>query len=142
MKDEGKRLGHMFGEPFRTIVDATQADGLFRLSARDKKPFRHDLGVGPIVFLGDSNHAVSPYAGHGASLALKDGWDLADQICRADSLADAVKAYDAISVPRSREDLEIIALENRYGPLDGAKVLLFRAFLGVGGFMLWLTGKS
>lgn len=40
-----------------------------------------------------------------ASLALKDGWDLSIQLYKAKSLAEAVKAYDVISVPRANKVL-------------------------------------
>ena len=139
---EAKELGSEFGEPFGTIVDATQVEGLFRLSARDKQPFVHDLSHGPILFLGDSNHAVSPFAGYGASLALKDGWDLADQICKAKSLSSAVKAYDDISKPRAEKVLKSSHWRIDMAHSTGLKYMFFRGILAVGGVMLWLLGKS
>ncbi|KAH8890588.1 hypothetical protein GQ53DRAFT_765789 [Thozetella sp. PMI_491] len=94
-------LGREFPEPFQAVLDATDPKDVARLPARDRLPFRHDLADGPVLFIGDSNHAVTPFSGYGASLALKDAWDLASQLCRATSLADAVKAYDACSMPRA-----------------------------------------
>ncbi|ODQ70252.1 hypothetical protein LIPSTDRAFT_107393 [Lipomyces starkeyi NRRL Y-11557] len=45
----------------------------------DKEAFPHTGGNQnhvSVVFIGDSNHAVSPSAGNGANMALKDGWSL------------------------------------------------------------------
>src|SRR5690606_37854156 len=73
--DECRALSEVFAEPFSSFVDNTDLDTVFSMPARDKQPFPHD-NLGPIIFIGDSNHAVSPFAGYGASLAMKDGWDL------------------------------------------------------------------
>jgi 2-polyprenyl-6-methoxyphenol hydroxylase-like FAD-dependent oxidoreductase len=55
-----------------------------------------------VVFIGDSNHAVSPFAGNGANMAMADAWDLAEQLCKHETLEDALKAYDSIAIPRSK----------------------------------------
>jgi 2-polyprenyl-6-methoxyphenol hydroxylase-like FAD-dependent oxidoreductase len=140
--DEGRKLGKAFSEPFLTIVNTTDPETVLAQSARDKKPFAHDDDAGPVVFIGDSNHAVSPFAGYGASLALKDGWDLAEQICKTPSLGDAVKAYDTISVPRAVKVLESSRWRINMGHGTGLKFLFFRALVSFGGFMLWLMGRS
>ncbi|KAH0497694.1 hypothetical protein TgHK011_004983 [Trichoderma gracile] len=93
--EDCRELGKDFSEPFQSILNATSPRDVSRLAARDKQPFNHDLSTGPVIYIGDSNHAVSPYSGYGASLALKDGWDLAKQLCESNTLEDAVRAYDA-----------------------------------------------
>lgn len=97
--DNGKDLT----EPFSTLVKATDVATLGMLNTLDKAPFAH-TGDAPVVFIGDANHAVSPFAGAGANLALADGWDLAAQLCSSDSssLAGALAAYDELSMPRAR----------------------------------------
>jgi 2-polyprenyl-6-methoxyphenol hydroxylase-like FAD-dependent oxidoreductase len=104
--DECKELGKEFLEPFQSILDATDPKSVSRLAARDKQPFSHDLSLGPAIFIGDSNHAITPFSGYGASLAMKDGWDLATQLCGSQGLEEAVKAYDAISIPRATKMLK------------------------------------
>ncbi|KAH8890034.1 FAD/NAD(P)-binding domain-containing protein [Thozetella sp. PMI_491] len=141
IKDEGKKIGSMFSEPFHTIVDATQGD-IFCMNAKDKQPFRHDLAAGPIIFIGDSNHAVSPFAGYGANLALKDGWDLAKQLCEANSLSEALQGYDSMSVPRATKVLKSSHWRIDMGHATGLKHLFFRIFLAVGGFMLRIMNRS
>ncbi|ROT36419.1 FAD/NAD(P)-binding domain-containing protein [Sodiomyces alkalinus F11] len=153
---EALDLGSVFGEPFQTIVNKTDPATVFSLPARDKEPFRHDVArLGRVVFIGDSNHAASPFAGYGASLALKDGVDLAMQICAAKGeeredgagagacgLERAVAAYDAVSVPRALKVLGESHWRIKTSHSTGILALLFRCSIAVGGFMLWLTGQS
>jgi 2-polyprenyl-6-methoxyphenol hydroxylase-like FAD-dependent oxidoreductase len=128
---------------FHTIVDATTnpAD-VFCFPARDKKPFYHSADAGPIIFIGDSNHAVSPFAGFGANLALKDGWDLAQKLVAATSLKNAVQGFDALSVPRASKVLETSRWRIKYAHSTGLRFFFFRFLLVVLGFALWLTGRS
>ncbi|KAH8799747.1 hypothetical protein F5884DRAFT_116110 [Xylogone sp. PMI_703] len=134
--DDCRELGKEFAEPFQTIVNATNPKDVSRLVAKDKQPFNHDLASGPVVFIGDSNHAVSPFAGYGASLALKDGWDLSSQLCKAKSLDEAVKAYDVISVPRAIKVLKESHKRIDIGHATGLNYLLSRTMLSIGGFIL------
>ncbi|PTB58307.1 hypothetical protein M431DRAFT_517861 [Trichoderma harzianum CBS 226.95] len=127
-----KELGKEFPEPFQSILDATDPKDVSRLAARDKQPFSHDLSLGPVIFIGDSNHAVSPFSGYGASLALKYGWDLSMQLCKAKSLAEAVKAYDAISVPRANKVLKESHQRIDMGHATGLNYLVNRSLFGQG----------
>jgi 2-polyprenyl-6-methoxyphenol hydroxylase-like FAD-dependent oxidoreductase len=79
-------------------------------NAMDKASFAHtpsDIGLlyPNVIFIGDANHAVSPFAGNGANLALCDGWDLAEQLTKASSLEEGLRAYDSLAVARSRRVL-------------------------------------
>ncbi|KAL7941823.1 hypothetical protein V8C42DRAFT_333820 [Trichoderma barbatum] len=134
--DDCKKLGKEFPEPFQSILNATDPKDVSRLAARDKQPFSHDLSLGPIIYIGDSNHAVSPYSGYGASLALKDGWDLSMQLCKSKSLAEAVKAYDAISVPRANKVLKESHQRIDMSHATGLSYLVNRSLLSIGGFVL------
>ncbi|KAK3934309.1 putative dna mismatch repair protein msh6 protein [Diplogelasinospora grovesii] len=127
LKKEALELGHMFAEPFRTIVEATDAATAFYLPARDKEPFKHDESLEGIVFIGDANHAVSPFAGNGANLALKDGWDLAEKFCQRSSWKAAVAAYDAASYPRAVATLKTSHQRIGLGHCTGIKYTLFLA---------------
>jgi 2-polyprenyl-6-methoxyphenol hydroxylase-like FAD-dependent oxidoreductase len=140
--EETLKLGHEFGDRFKTIVGATDPKTVFCIPARDKKPFLHDPALGSVVFIGDSNHAVSPFAGYGASLAMKDGWDLASSLCQSGSVAEAVVAYDAISVSRAAKVLNSSHWRIDMGHSSGLKFLWFKVIITFGGFMLWLLGKS
>ncbi|KAK4139592.1 uncharacterized protein C8A04DRAFT_40599 [Dichotomopilus funicola] len=142
--EEARRRGHMLGPRFLEVLDATEDPTSVLVSpARDKKPFAHNPSeLGPVVFIGDSNHAVSPFAGYGASLALKDGWDLAEKVIQASSVDSAIRNYDAVSVPRAVKVLQTSRTRIKHGHSTGVSYFLFRTFLSVMGYLLWLSGRA
>lgn len=100
--------GHSTNFPalLHELVNRTDKDSIMVFNARDKSAFAHTAStIGTfspyVVFLGDANHAVSPFAGNGANMALCDGWDLAEQLLNSASVEEAVKKYDDIVVPRA-----------------------------------------
>ncbi|KAK1244218.1 hypothetical protein MKX08_002356 [Trichoderma sp. CBMAI-0020] len=134
--EECKELGKEFLEPFQSILDATDPTFVSRLAARDKQPFGHDISLGPAIFIGDSNHATTPFSGYGASLAMKDGWDLATQLCGSRGLKEAVRAYDAISIPRATKMLKESRQRIDMCHATGFNYSFNRSLLGFGGFVL------
>ncbi|KAF3930086.1 hypothetical protein ABW19_dt0205286 [Dactylella cylindrospora] len=112
--EETLERGRDILEPFSSYVKATDFDSLTILNVQDRAPFPHlegSLADMPVVFLGDANHAVSPFAGNGASMALSDAWDFAEQLCKFPSLEQSIKAFDAMMLPRSKVDSENEPLE-------------------------------
>ncbi|KAK3985255.1 hypothetical protein QBC44DRAFT_161972 [Cladorrhinum sp. PSN332] len=141
LKQEALRIGHMFAEPFRTIVESTNPSTTFLLPARDKEPFRHDdEHLRGIVFIGDANHAVSPFAGNGGNLALKDGWDLAENLCRRPTLQEAVSAYDRLGFARAADALKQSHTRIDFAHCTSIKDSLFRAGLATGRWLMRLKG--
>ncbi|KAI0390781.1 hypothetical protein F5Y17DRAFT_461456 [Xylariaceae sp. FL0594] len=126
--------------PFNDILDATDPSTTMVLNARDKQPFPHDLRAGPVVFVGDANHALSPFAGNGANLALKDGWDLAEKLCVPESLAHAVAAYDKLSIPRAIATLKSSHWRIKVAHATGLQYWMYRIFFTVAGFFTGLLG--
>ncbi|KAH8900619.1 putative monooxygenase [Thozetella sp. PMI_491] len=120
LKAEALDTGSMFAEPFRSIVEATDPATAFILPARDREPFAHQTSQPGVVFLGDANHVMSLYLLKGADMALKDGWDLAEQICRSNSMDAAIAAYDKMSIPRVEEPLEFSRYRIKFGHSTGA----------------------
>ena len=94
--------GKSFTEPFQTLVKNTDPSSLMVLNAMDKQPFYHteEQMENAVIFIGDSNHAVSPFSGNGANMALLDGWELGLQLSKPQSLRAALDEYDKLSVPR------------------------------------------
>lgn len=101
---EARQRGAIFGEPFQTLIDHSDPATTMVINAMDKESFAHsacsNLPAG-VVFIGDSNHAVSAFAGNGANLAIMDGYDLAECICAYPSVKEAVEAFDKRSMPRA-----------------------------------------
>lgn len=141
LKEEVLRLGHMFAEPFRTIVESTSPSTTFVTPAMDKQPFRHDAReLDGIVFIGDANHAVSAFAGNGANMALKDGWDLAENLCGGFSLREAVAAYDRLGFSRAAKALKTSHQRIDFGHCTSVKDSLFRAGLATGQWLMRFKG--
>lgn len=93
---------------FHDLVDHTDPDTLQVFNAVDRPPFPHNAAQdGAAVFLGDANHAVSPFAGNGANMAVIDGWDLAGCLCSSNSFVAAFKEYDRKSIPRAAGTLSM-----------------------------------
>jgi 2-polyprenyl-6-methoxyphenol hydroxylase-like FAD-dependent oxidoreductase len=102
--------GKDFAEPFETLVRATDPSTLMVFNAMDKQPFPHTKANRkdmPVIFIGDSNHAMSPFAGNGANMALMDGLELAEHFCKATSLDSALAQYDSSSMTRSKSAIRI-----------------------------------
>ena len=59
--------------------------------------------VSPVFLLGDSAHAMLPYLGQGAAMAIEDSCVLSAAIARhADDLDKALLGYERVRVPRAR----------------------------------------
>jgi 2-polyprenyl-6-methoxyphenol hydroxylase-like FAD-dependent oxidoreductase len=82
LKKEALEMGHVFKEPLKSVVEATVRDTEFVRPANSKEAFQHDECLDGVMFIGDASHIISPYELVGADMALKDGWDLAEHICR------------------------------------------------------------
>ncbi|KAF7553929.1 hypothetical protein G7Z17_g3291 [Cylindrodendrum hubeiense] len=141
--NRGLELGSELQEPFRTIVAHTDPKTTLSINARDKKPFAHEkVDELPVVFIGDSNHAVSPFSGYGANLALADACDLAEQLCKGNSLREAISAYDKLAMPRAMRILKGSRARLTAGHSTGIQYWVFWLMLVVGKFMGWVMGKK
>ena len=65
--EEALREGKVFAEPFPTLIANTAPSTLKIMNAQDKPPILHleSECLQNVVFIGDANHAVSPFAGNG-----------------------------------------------------------------------------
>ena len=102
--DEAKERTKIFGEPLPTLIKETLRSSVAIFNAKDLVPFRN---TGSVVFIGDAQHAMSPFAGNGANMAMMDGYQLADQLIHSKDLTGAVSNYDNLSIPRSTSAIQM-----------------------------------
>ncbi|WEW57688.1 hypothetical protein PRK78_003155 [Emydomyces testavorans] len=133
--------GSLFTEPFQTLVRATDPSTLRLFNAMDKQPFPHThCAEIPVIFIGDSNHAMSPFAGNGANMALLDGWDLAEQLCQSQSLEAAVEAYDKASITRSQNAITASHWAISMAHATGIKLFGYGIALKLASLIMWMKG--
>lgn len=134
---EARRRGKAFAQPFGQLVAATDPATLMIFNAMDKAPIKHS-DEQPLIYIGDASHAVSPFAGNGANMALMDGLDLAAELCKAATLQQAVQAYDNKSVPRSTRTRKQSHYAIALGHAMGWRLTLYTMLLRVVNFVLSL----
>jgi 2-polyprenyl-6-methoxyphenol hydroxylase-like FAD-dependent oxidoreductase len=102
--EEAKQRTKVFSEPLPTLLKATLRSTVAIFNANDLKPFRNH---GSVIFIGDAQHAMSPFAGNGANMAIMDGYQLADKLINSKDLNTAIKSYDDLSIPRSKTAIKM-----------------------------------
>lgn len=134
LKQEALDRGRAIALPFHSLVQATDLSSLTIFNPKDKNPFAH-VGSGQkceqVIFIGDSNHAMSPFAGNGANMALMDGWELAEQLCKFRSLLDALTKYDSSSIPRSKSAIRMSHRVIAMAHAQGWRLTLYVLFLRI-----------
>jgi len=101
---EALEVGKDIPEPFATLVRHSLTDKMRLLSFFDKYPHRSSMD-GRVIYIGDSTHPVSPYAGSGANMAIVDGLHLAKFLCSPSfkTLSSAASAFDDEMVKRTSQ---------------------------------------
>ena len=134
---EAHERGKAFIEPFQTLLNATDPRTLQVFNAVDKQPINHsELASNAIVFIGDSNHAVSPFAGNGANMALMDGVDLATALRENSDGGTAIQAFDKSSMMRSKRTISSSHWTIAIFHSTGWRLALYRILLHVINFLM------
>ncbi|OCT44687.1 hypothetical protein CLCR_06408 [Cladophialophora carrionii] len=134
---ESRDLAAYFAPVVKNLVSATDPSTVMLFNAMDRKPFPHSISTnGPVVYIGDANHAVSPFAGAGANLALMDAWDLATALKDASTLDEAVSAYDKVAVPRASAVVKASRWTLDLVHATGIRLILYKVVLQMLGFFV------
>ena len=112
-------------EPIPTLVAETpEADVDIRPLFDVPPPTR--ARVARVCFAGDASHAMTPYRGRGANLAMMDALELATRLAEPNvSVDSALEAYELAMLPRNRRPLALKhAASQTLHPTSRAGVLL------------------
>jgi 2-polyprenyl-6-methoxyphenol hydroxylase-like FAD-dependent oxidoreductase len=135
--NEARERGKAFPEPFETLVAATDPATIQVFSAVDKQPINHaELTSKSVVFVGDANHAVSPFAGNGANMALMDGVDLATALRESKDVEAAVEAFDRKSMVRSKRTVNTSHWTIVIAHSTGWRLAIYKIFLHFINFLM------
>lgn len=95
-------LAHFVGwyPPVLELLGATPPDACFKWGLFEHRPFER-WSVGRVTLLGDAAHAMLPYMGQGAAMAMEDGVVLARCLASLDDPAAALAVYESARKPRT-----------------------------------------
>lgn len=77
-----------------------QAGSIIKWGLYDRAPL-DSWSQGRVVMLGDAAHAMLPFLGMGAAMAVEDGYVLAQMLARRADIAEALAGYEARRIPRT-----------------------------------------
>ena len=97
---EAKERMKVFGEPIQALFKETLRSSVSVFNAKDLIPFPN---TGSVIFIGDAQHAMSPFAGNGANMGIMDGY----QLIYSKDLITAIQSYDESSIPRSTRAIQM-----------------------------------
>ncbi len=84
------------------LIDKAPEDGLFKWALFDRVPLPH-WAKGRAALLGDSAHAMLPFLGTGAAMAIEDAVVAARALDVFDDPAEALRRYEAARLPRATQ---------------------------------------
>ncbi|MEM8726403.1 MAG: FAD-dependent monooxygenase [Pseudomonadota bacterium] len=79
-----------------------EAGAIIKWGLYDRAPL-DTWSDGHVTMLGDAAHAMLPFLGMGAAMAVEDGYVLAQMLSRHDDVADALVQYEQRRIPRTSE---------------------------------------
>ena len=77
-----------------------EAGAIIKWGLYDRTPL-DSWSAGRVTMLGDAAHAMLPFLGMGAAMAVEDGYVLAQMLARGGPEAQALVRYEALRIPRT-----------------------------------------
>ncbi|GAC1679911.1 MAG: FAD-dependent monooxygenase [Ktedonobacteraceae bacterium] len=100
-KQHVQKLFKGWHEPIEEVISGTPAEKTFSTDIWDIDPLPA-WTRGRVALLGDAAHAMTPNMGQGACQSIEDGTVLAHCLQNESNISVALKAYEAIRLPRTR----------------------------------------
>ncbi|XVS65938.1 FAD-dependent monooxygenase [Actinosynnema sp. CA-299493] len=99
---EVRRLVADWHDPIPDLLDATPPDAVLRHDIHELAAPLPSYVRGRVALLGDAAHAMTPYLGQGACMAIEDAVVLAAACARAEDVPTALADYDRQRRPRTQ----------------------------------------
>ncbi|MEV8439105.1 FAD-dependent monooxygenase [Actinosynnema sp. NPDC051121] len=112
---EVRRLVGDWHDPIPDLLDATPPDAVLRHDIHELAAPLPTYVRGRVALLGDAAHAMTPYLGQGACMAIEDAVVLAAACARADDVPSALAAYDRQRRPRTQSMARASRMLGRVG---------------------------
>lgn len=90
-----------WGEPLRSLVEATPAERIWERPIWDRLPLK-SWNQGRVTLLGDAAHPMAPAVGQGANSTFEDAFELALCCSQASSIQEALTCYEQRRIPRTQ----------------------------------------
>ncbi|WP_422738926.1 FAD-dependent monooxygenase [Micromonospora sp. WMMD729] len=90
-----------FTEPAALMLKALDHDDSTLHAGPNQEVVLDSWARGPVLLIGDAAHATSPNMAQGAAMALEDAVVLASSLTAADSIGEALRAFEARRRPRT-----------------------------------------
>jgi salicylate hydroxylase len=97
-----------WSDDVRQMIAATPADSLYKWALFDRDPL-DNWTVGRVTLLGDAAHAMLPFLGQGAAMAIEDGMILGRAFAASGAVPEALHRYQQAR----RERTQLVLLESR-----------------------------
>ncbi|MFJ6674291.1 FAD-dependent monooxygenase [Actinosynnema sp. NPDC091369] len=112
---EVRRLVADWHDPIPDLLDATPPDAVLRHDIHELAAPLPTYVRGRVALLGDAAHAMTPYLGQGACMAIEDAVVLAAACARADDVPSALAEYDRQRRPRTQSMAKASRMLGRVG---------------------------
>jgi salicylate hydroxylase len=97
-----------WSDDVRQMIAATPPESLYKWALFDRDPL-DNWTEGRVTLLGDAAHAMLPFLGQGAAMAIEDGLILGRAFAAADTVPEALRRYQQARQERTR----FVLLESR-----------------------------